>query len=138
MRIRAATVADVPAVLALWAVAAENDARPVDTSAAVETLIARDPEALILAVEGDAIVGSVIAGWDGWRYHLYRLAVHPSVRRRGIGHELVVCAEARFAAAGATRVDAMVLEGNELGQQLWVREGYVPQPEWRRWVKNAD
>jgi len=136
--IRAATVADVPAVLALWAVAAENDARPVDTSAAVETLIARDPEALILAVEGDAIVGSVIAGWDGWRYHLYRLAVHPSVRRRGLGHELVVYAEARFAAAGATRVDAMVLEGNELGQQLWVRDGYAPQPEWRRWVKNAD
>ena len=29
----------------------------------------------------------------------------------------------------------MVLEGNELGQALWQASGYMPQAEWRRWIK---
>jgi hypothetical protein len=38
-------------------------------------------------------------------------------------------------AVGATLLDAMVLEGNELGQALWEASGYIPQAEWRRWIK---
>jgi hypothetical protein len=29
----------------------------------------------------------------------------------------------------------VVLEGNELGQALWQASGYMPQAEWRRWIK---
>ena len=36
---------------------------------------------------------------------------------------------------GSRRVDAMVLEDNALGQGAWRALGYVPQPQWRRWVK---
>jgi hypothetical protein len=42
------------------------------------------------------------------------------------------------AGLGATRLDAMVLEGNELGQALWRTSGYQPQENWRRWVKPID
>ena len=38
-----ATPGDVPELLALWAVAAENDGRPGDTGRAVLTLLERDP-----------------------------------------------------------------------------------------------
>jgi ribosomal protein S18 acetylase RimI-like enzyme len=131
---RAATAADISPVLELWAVAAENDARPADDADKVAALIARDPAALDLAVLDGRIVGSLISGWDGWRAHLYRLAVHPEARRRGIAHLLLARAETRLRGLGATRIDAMVLEGNELGQALWRAEGYVAQEEWRRWV----
>lgn len=133
--LRFATGADVPALLALWAVAAENDARPTDTAEKVELLLARDPEACTVAEVDGRLVGSLISGWDGWRAHLYRLAVHPDVRRRGVGGQLIAHAEERFRALGATRVDAMVLEANDLGQAIWRAAGYAPQPEWRRWVK---
>jgi ribosomal protein S18 acetylase RimI-like enzyme len=79
---RAALAQDIGAVLAFWRIAAEDRHRPPDTAAAVATLHLRDPDALILAVDGDKIVGTVIAGWDGWRCHLYRLAVSPGRRRR--------------------------------------------------------
>jgi hypothetical protein len=46
-------------------------------------------------------------------------------------------AEERFLALGASRFDAMVLEGNDLGQSLWRTSGYAAQEEWRRWVKPA-
>jgi len=133
--LRFATYADVPALLALWEVAAENESRPSDTAAMVDALLARDPEACTVAEVEGRIVGSLISGWDGWRAHLYRLAVHPDVRREGIGRLLLEQAETRLRALGATRIDAMVLEGNELGQTIWRAAGFAPQPEWRRWIR---
>lgn len=119
----------------LWRVAAENDGRPDDTREAVLALIRRDRDSLILAEDDGELVGTVIAGWDGWRYHLYRLAVRPDWRRRGVATALLSAAERRFAALGATRIDAMVLTRNELGQNIWKAGGYREQSDWRRWVK---
>ena len=134
--IRNASVTDVPTLLALWESAAENDSRPADTREAVLALLHRDPAAVLVACAADGeLAGSIIAGWDGWRYHLYRLAVRPDWRRQGVGSALLDAAEARFKALGATRADAMVLSGNSLGQRLWRASGYTEQREWRRWVK---
>jgi ribosomal protein S18 acetylase RimI-like enzyme len=135
IELRAATIEDIPTLLALWDVAAENDSRPNDTAEKVETMVSRDPAACIVADETGRIVGSIIAGWDGWRAHLYRLAVRPNARRRGIGSLLLAHAEQRLRALGATRIDARVLDGNELGQSIWRASGYAVQEEWRRWIR---
>jgi ribosomal protein S18 acetylase RimI-like enzyme len=135
--VRLARVGDVGAVLALWSTAAENANRPVDTRAAVLALLDRDPTALLVAESADEIIGSIIAGWDGWRGHLYRLAVHPDHRRQGVAAALLAAAEARLGALGAVRFDAMVLGSNEAGHQLWHSAGYRRQDDWGRWVKSA-
>ena len=132
--IRTAVSADVDAVLAFWRAAAEDTNRS-DTREGVQAMLARDPEGLILAEDPTGIAGSLIAGWDGWRCHLYRLAVRSDRRLQGIGRALLDAAEQRFTAVGARRADAMVLADNELGQQAWVAAGYQRQPEWSRWVK---
>jgi ribosomal protein S18 acetylase RimI-like enzyme len=133
--LRPAEHADVDAVLALWAVAGENASRPSDSAEDVRRLMERDPTALVLAADGDRLVGSVIVGWDGWRCHLYRLAVHPDHRRRGIGRLLLEHAERGFTAVGGKRADAMVLDDNELGRSIWAAGGYRRQDDWSRWVK---
>ncbi|MGI5246007.1 GNAT family N-acetyltransferase [Dactylosporangium sp. CA-139066] len=135
MQLRPSTVEDIPAVLAFWKLAAEDTNRVGDDAAAVTALIARDPQALMLAVDGDEIVGSLIAGFDGWRCHLYRFAVRPDRRRQGIGKALLDAAESRFRDFGAHRADAMVLDDNALAHRAWAAGGYRAQPEWRRWVK---
>lgn len=135
LTLRPAVTHDVDDVLDLWRCAAENAQRPADSRAAVEALLVRDPGALILAEEDDMVVGSIIAGWDGWRHHLYRLAVHPTHRRRGIGRALLTAAEERLTTLGATRLDAMVLDTNDLGHRLWEASGYARQEEWSRWVR---
>jgi ribosomal protein S18 acetylase RimI-like enzyme len=102
----------------------------------VRRLLARDPGALLLAERGDGeLVGTVIAGFDGWRCHLYRLAVAPQWRRHGVATALLAAAERRFAALGGRRADAMVLHRNDLAQRAWRARGYVLQEEWGRWVK---
>jgi ribosomal protein S18 acetylase RimI-like enzyme len=135
LTLRPATLSDIPDVLAFWREAAEDAHRPVDSAPAVEALIARDPGALILALDHGTVVGSVIAGWDGWRCHLYRLAVAPTHRRRGLGRTLIGAAEERFRGLGGTRADAMVLTDNELAHNAWRACGYAAQSEWSRWIK---
>lgn len=133
--VRVAEADELPAILEFWRVAAENDNRPVDTPAALAALRLRDPGALLVAVDGTTIVGTIIAGWDGWRCHLYRLAVAPHRRRAGIGRRLIAAAEERFRSLGGTRADAMVLDDNDRAYGIWAAAGYTRQDEWSRWVK---
>jgi len=135
VELRSGTVADVPEVLAFWRYAAEDAHRPADSAAAVERLIERDPEALLLAMADGRVVGTLVVGWDGWRCHLYRLAVDPARRRQGIAKMLLARAEQRFAEYGGTRADAMVLDNNTEAHGVWASAGYSRQAEWSRWVK---
>ncbi|GAA4583885.1 GNAT family N-acetyltransferase [Planotetraspora phitsanulokensis] len=121
-------------MLTFWRKAAEGTDRH-DTAAAVLQLIERDPAALLIAELDDEIVGTLIAGWDGWRAHLYRLAVHPDHRRKGVATALLNAAEERFAGFDAFRADAMVLDDNVLAHRAWLAAGYARQPQWGRWVK---
>ncbi|MFE0727082.1 GNAT family N-acetyltransferase [Streptomyces antibioticus] len=134
LRIRAATPDDLDTVLAFWKCAAEGTSIS-DDRAGVERLVARDPGALLLAELDGEPAGTVIAGFDGWRCHLYRLAVHPERRRRGIGSALLAAAEERFVGLGGRRGDAMVLTRNETAHHAWHAAGYTPEERWRRWTK---
>lgn len=138
LRIGTASRDELGAVLDFWKTAAEGTSISDDLTG-IERLHARDPEALLLARRGPAgggdLVGTVIAGFDGWRCHLYRLAVHPGHRRQGIAAALLAAAEARFVALGGRRGDAMVLDRNESAHRAWEAAGYRAEAQWSRWVK---
>jgi ribosomal protein S18 acetylase RimI-like enzyme len=133
--VRTATAADIDAVLDLWSRGAGESSIANDASQ-IERMLTRDPEMLLLAEEDDGhLVGSVIAGFDGWRAHVYRMAVDPSVRKGGVGRALVVAMEERFRRLGAVRSDAIVLLDNELGRSFWDALGYAPDPKSDRWTR---
>jgi ribosomal protein S18 acetylase RimI-like enzyme len=134
LSLRGARPDEADAVLAFWETAAEGKSVS-DDRAGVLGLIERDPDALLLALDGDRIVGTVIAGFDGWRCHLYRLAVASDRRREGIGARLIAAAERRFARFGGRRADAMVLERNTTAHHTWSAAGYEREDHWRRWIK---
>ncbi|MFJ5800833.1 GNAT family N-acetyltransferase [Streptomyces decoyicus] len=137
LHIRHATLPDIDTVLQFWREAAEGTSISDDYDG-VARLVTRDPQALLLAECDGVLAGTVIAGFDGWRCHLYRLAVHPGRRRQGIGGALLTAAEERFRALGGRRGDAMVLDRNEPARQAWRAAGYAPEPQWSRWVRHLD
>jgi len=116
--LRPATLGDVDAILDLWR---EADAEPTHTDDidGLTALLRHDPEAMIVAVVGDRVVGSVIAGWDGWRGSIYRIAVAPSHRRAGLARDLLRAAERRLDARGARRASAIVVSDDAQATAFW-------------------
>lgn len=133
--IRAARDDDVSAVLELWR---EADSPPTvtDSDAAVRAVIERDDEALLIAVAETTVIGTLIATWDGWRGNMYRLAVHPNHRRRGVATRLVNEAEKRLRALGCRRISALVLEGETHAVEFWSRVDYTTRPGMARYKRN--
>jgi len=133
--IRAATTDDVAAVLDLWS-AATVEPSATDDADGVATLLGADPESLLLAVaDGGALVGTVIAAWDGWRGTMYRLAVLPARRRQGIARQLVEEGEQRLRAKGARRFHLIVVADEQPAQAFWAAAGYERQQARLRYVK---
>ena len=121
-------------MLALWRHA---DAEPshTDDVESLERLIAHDGGALMVAESDRQIVGTVIAGWDGWRGSIYRLVVAPSRRRAGLGRRLVRAAEDRLSTGGASRLQAIVVETDAQATGFWTASGWEQQAERLRFVK---
>lgn len=132
--IRTALEADIAAVLALWCHAG-GPATATDDEGALRTLLARDPETLLVAEADDELVGSLIAGWDGWRGSFYRLVVDSDWRRQGIATALVRAGERRLRDRGAHRLTAIVRSDEDDAIALWSAVGYTRQTERARFIR---
>jgi ribosomal protein S18 acetylase RimI-like enzyme len=132
--VRSGTPEDVDTVLRLWR---EADAvvSTTDHADALHVLLDRDPDALLIAEVADEPVGTLIVGWDGWRANLYRLAVLPARRRRGIARGLVVAAQERLRAGGARRGAAVVVIDHDHAAAFWRSMGYVLDGQVGRFAK---
>ncbi len=135
MTIRPFAPNEAEALLDLWR-NAEATPSPTDTLDDIARFTANDRARCLVAEADGRIVGSVIATFDGWRGYLYRLAVHPAQRRRGIARALVAGAEEAFAAWGARRVTALVEKDHPWAVAFWTAVGYADDVRIARYVRN--
>jgi ribosomal protein S18 acetylase RimI-like enzyme len=133
--IRPGQQGDFAEVLALWRVSGSVPTT-TDDDAALALLLDHDRAALLVAVDGGEIIGSLIAGWNGWRGSFYRLAVRPDRRRAGLASELVRAGEERLRGMGARRLDAIVARGEEHALEFWAAVGYTQQVDRERFVRD--
>jgi ribosomal protein S18 acetylase RimI-like enzyme len=108
-----------------------------DTREGLLGLLASDPDALIVVEHDSAVVGSLIAAWDGWRGSFYRLAVRPERRRHGIATALLREGEHRLRARGAVRLTAIVASGDSTAISFWKASSYAQQRDRARFVRFA-
>ena len=127
--------AEAQSVLRLWR---EADAT-VSVTDTVEDVqrVAKASMAFLLVAEQDRdIVGSAIGGFDGWRGNIYRLAVHPNHRRKGIARRLVTELETRLVELGAKRITALVEAEHPWATGFWAALDYRLDPGMSRYVRN--
>jgi ribosomal protein S18 acetylase RimI-like enzyme len=132
--IRKATTTDTDDILRLWT-AAGASVTATDTHVHVSLVIGHAAATVLVAVRDGRIVGTVIGTFDGWRGHLYRLVVHPEVRRQGLARAMVREVEAVFRAQNVTRVLAFVERDRPAAIAFWEAAGYSRDDNVHRYVR---
>ena len=112
-------------VRALWEEAFPNDPIWNRAAVAIPAKLSVQPELLLVAVQGDQVVGSAMAGYDGHRGWLYAVAVLSAFQRQGIGRLLVQEAESRLGALGCGKINLQVRTSNEAVIEFYRRLGYA-------------
>jgi ribosomal protein S18 acetylase RimI-like enzyme len=115
------------AVLALWARAGAIPSQ-TDSLEELQRLVRTHGDGFLVAILGTAVVGSVIGGWDGWRGNIYRLAVAPEARRRGLARRLVREAALVMKSKGGRRLSALVERHEAHAVGFW---DYLAVDGWR-------
>ena len=126
MKTEAASVHDRSAVIALWQAAGLT--RPWnDPGSDFDLALSNPTSAVLIARDGDAVIGSVMTGFDGHRGWVYYLATDPDHLKRGIGRALMAAAEDWLRQRGCPRLRLMV-RGDNLAARVFYRAiGYDDQ-----------
>jgi ribosomal protein S18 acetylase RimI-like enzyme len=83
---------------------------------------------MLVALDGNHVIGSVMAGYEGHRGWISRIAVLSSHKNRGVGRDLLMEAERRLAALGCVKVNLQVVESNSDTVRFYERSGYRIEP----------
>jgi ribosomal protein S18 acetylase RimI-like enzyme len=130
---RQAREGDARAILQVWLDSGLTES-VTDDAANVECAIREATSFAVAEAEG-RLIGTLIAGFDGWRGNFYRLAVIPEFRRRGVARALVASAEHVFRERGVRRVSALVEREREHSIRFWTAIGYTDDVRLARFVR---
>lgn len=133
--IRQASLSDVEGIMALWR-DAEATPSVTDTPDGLRRAMSEPSLCLLLAELDGALAGSIIGTFDGWRGNMYRLAVHPQFRRRGIARALVQQVERWLTERGARRITALVEKEHPWAVGFWEAAGYKLDQRMVRYFRN--
>ncbi len=124
MQIRSYRIADQPAVIRLWSdcglVRPWND--PVKDIARKLTV---QPDLFLVGVLEEAIIASVMDGYDGHRGWLNYLAVSPKHRGRGYGRTLMLHVEQALMDMGCPKLNMQVRASNTGVLAFYRKLGYA-------------
>src|SRR4051812_29185399 len=113
MRIDDLPAARSPDAVALWD--ATGLTRPWNEPHADLRRALAGPTSTVLCAQDDdgTLLGTAMVGHDGHRGWVYYLAVHPEVRRRGLGGQLMHACEQWLGERGVPKVNLMVRATND-------------------------
>ncbi len=110
--IRPFVATDQPALEKLWGRVFADDPPWNAPAVLIANKLKVQPELLLVGVLDEALVGAVMAGFDGVRGWIHHVAVAPESRRRGIATQLVRAAEAGLRKLGCPKVNLQIRASN--------------------------
>ncbi len=123
MTLRPYRPADEPAVIGLWR--ACDLVRPWnDPRKDIARKLRVNPEWFRVAESAGAIIGTVMAGYEGHRGWINFLAVEPARQRGGLGRKLMAEAEQLLRAAGCAKINLQVRRTNAAVIAFYERLGF--------------
>lgn len=90
-----------------------------DSEEGIARFLQRNPGLSFVAMDGDALVGTILCGHDGRRGVIYHLVVAPSARRQGVGRALLRAGVSALQAEGIARGHLFAFQDNAEGLAFW-------------------
>ena len=111
-------------VVQLWERVFGYEAPHNAPSVVIDKKLEAADDLFLVAVAGDVVIGTIIAGYDGHRGWIYSMAVNPEHRKKGIGSRLLAAAEKHLASRGCVKVNLQILNDNHEVQAFYEANGY--------------
>ena len=115
-------------VAALWQTVFGYDTPHNRPELAIDRKLAVEDGLFFVATHGKAVIGTLMAGYDGHRGWLYSVAVHPDYRRQGLGASLVRHGEQALIALGCLKINLQINLGNDTVVGFYEALGYGVEP----------
>ena len=127
-KIRSYVPSDQDEVIKLWALAFPDEPTWNESASLINRKLTVQPELFFVYVINETIVGTTIAGFDGVRGWVHKVATHPEHRRKGISKALMHAAEKGLLQQGCTKLNIQVRDGNDKAVAFYQSLGYNIEP----------
>ena len=117
--IREMTIEYYDETVALWHAVPGVDVTSADARDGVAAFLERNPGLSSVALDGGAVIGTVLCGHDGRRGYISHLAVANTHRRMGIGSALVRRCIELLGESGIQKCHVFVFRENGLALSFW-------------------
>ena len=112
MIIRPATRDDRSGIVSLWETVFPDEPPHNAPHKVLDAMLAVEEDMLLIALDGNVVIGTTFAGFDGHRGWLHKVAVLPPYQRRGVASALVRQATHKLRAIGCTKINLQIRATN--------------------------
>jgi ribosomal protein S18 acetylase RimI-like enzyme len=95
-----------------------------DSKKSIKKFLEKNPNLCFVAEIDNEIIGTVMAGNDGRRGHIYHLMVKQEYRNNGTGKKLLEKVEKALKKEGIRKVFLVAFKENKNGNKFWDNNGY--------------
>jgi len=95
-----------------------------DSKESIKAFLEKNPTTCFVVVCKNEIIGTIMAGNDGRRGHIYHLMVKPEHRKNGLGKKLLDKAEKALKKEGIRKIFLVAFKKNKIGNTFWENNGY--------------
>ena len=120
---------DEESVIDLWEVCFPDDPPWNEPRDVIQRKMTVQPELFFVALIDQQVVGTVLAGFDGFRGWVNKVATHPSQQRKGIASRLMQAAEKALADLGCPKLNLQVRADNDAVVAFYRKAGYVVEDQ---------
>ena len=128
MSVRSFHLKDKQQVAALWRTVFPDDPAHNQPEQMIDLKLSVQDDLFFVYEQNGQTKGSVMAGFDGVRGWIHKLAAHPDLAGVGVGRQLMAAAEAGLKEVGCTKVNLQVRETNTQVIGFYKKLGYDIEP----------
>lgn len=90
----------------------------------IQRKLSVQPELFLVGLQGEVLIATVMAGYDGHRGWLNYLAVSPDHQQLGIGKKIVLAAEKELFNLGCPKINIQVRLSNKGAMEFYRKVGF--------------